>query len=554
IDVEKTVNIPGFIPGDALLYFEQRNGAEVLDRFIKSPLGKKAASLDLISTGKKIDLSSPSLETISAALHFFKKVQNDRLMHELLGKRFAAAILPPVYGLISSTVEDFVKMNSVIVSDPQHDSDLLEFLAENYGRYNENLFISSVQYGNHHIKRIQSQGETISLVNIAGHFIVSINEKQLRNCIDTYDGEQKALAQDENFVKIRQSFDRPERYLYIPIDSNRKFLSKIVTAYTGGGRDIFLKELRATEGFTGFGYGAWSSDAKVTDRIVVTYNDTEVNSYVGNYLKIEPIRSSMLSLTTAEPMFYYWSNTLDFNNFLLYAEKQKAADPHLVELMASVEKATGKSVAEIFSFLGEEVSLVMEPGPKEKYFSFPLGLVFVKVERRADLDALLQLLLQKYDIPMSQRKYGPVRYSYWKLSPQDGLRPLYGFWHNLFFFGNSSRLLEKVVDLSSEKKSLLSELRKAGNDPGLSEKNNSITYFNNVKIIEVMKNGLDLIGPIVGIEDREAAARIRTVIEEIIKPLLDGAAMYNKSVTRSYFTADRVIVDSITNVANMVPE
>lgn len=552
IDVEQTVNIADFIPDNAMFYFEQHNGANVLGRFINSPLGKKIESIDLLSTGRKIGLSPSSLETIEAFLGAYETLQHDKLINELLGRKFAIAIMPRIGSRRSSTVEDFVVMNSVIVSEPRHDAELLEFLAENYGRYNESLSITSIQYGNHHIKRINSQGKTVSLVNIAGHFIASINEKQLRECIDTYDGDRKALSRDSTYLSVKKNFKRPDRYMYVPIDSARNFLNIIVNDHVESGKDIFLKELQTTEGFTGFGYGAWSSNKKVIDKIVVKYNNGKVNDYVRNYLNIEPVKSSMLSLTTDEPMVYYWSNTLDFNNFLLYADADTTPNSRLVNVIDSVEEATGKSVEEILSFLGEEVSLVMEPGPREKYFSFPLGLVFVKAEKIDDLDALLQLLLQKYEIPVKQKIYGPARYIYWTLSPQDGLQPLYGFWHDRFFFGNSSKLLKKVVDLNAKKFSLLSSPAIKEINPGLVEKNNSITFFNNAKIIEVLSNTLDLIGPIVGIEDREAAAKIRIVIDEVIKPLLEGAAMYERSVTRSYFTPDRVIVDSITNIRRVV--
>ena len=66
---------------------------------------------------------------------------------------------------------------------------------------------------------------------------------------------------------------------------------------------------------------------------------------------------------------------------------------------------------------------------------------------------------------------------YWSLSPEDGLRPLYGFWDDLFFFGNSSVLLKKVVDTRLQGSTLLDNELVDELDPGLREANNSVLFI-----------------------------------------------------------------------------
>ena len=71
--------------------------------------------------------------------------------------------------------------------------------------------------------------------------------------------------------------------------------------------------------------------------------------------------------------------------------------------------------------------------------------------------------------------------------------------------------------------------------------------MNNVELIKVLQKLLNLVGMTVAIENRETAFKVRAIIDEIINPLLDGAGMYDKSSTRSYFTHKMVVVDSVTN-------
>jgi hypothetical protein len=536
-----------FIPDSALVYFEQRHGSKVLKEFTKSPLGKKFETINFLNTGKKVGLTKPVLRTLEDMLSFYALTKDNKLFHEVFGKRFAVALLSPVDIKQYDDFTDYIKENTIIVAKPEHTVGGLEFLGESYDRYDQTYFVSSAQYGNHHIKRIQINEGTFSMVTIEGSFVMSRNEKQLRRCIDTFDAELPALANNADFIAISQGFEMPDRFFYLPISDVRKFLTKTVTDLTFTGKDLLLKELATTVGFANFGYGSWNTKKRVIDRVLVQYNSNEVNSVVKNHVDAAPIRSSMLSLTTENPMAFYWSNNIKINHFLRYFEKSRKEKPQIENFWSTVENITGKNMIELFSLLGEEVSLVLEPGPKDKFFSFPLGMFFLHVKNVPELRTILAKIIDEYDIPVSVKSHGPIRYSYWTPSPQDGLQPLYGFWGDFIFFGNSSSLLGMIVKKNSEDFSLLDNMTVKAIDPGFTEKNNSVTYLNNAELINVLQKGLDLVGMTLAIEDRETAFKVRTVIDEIINPLLDGARMYNKSCTRSYFTPEMVIIDSITN-------
>jgi hypothetical protein len=319
-----------------------------------------------------------------------------------------------------------------------------------------------------------------------------------------------------------------------------------VADMTFTGKELLLKEMATTVGFANFAYGSWNKKNSVIDKVLVQYESDEVNSVVKTHIDATPSRCSMLSLTTENPMAFYWSNTIMINHFLRYIEKTREAEPQLEKFWSNVESITGKNTEEIFSLLGEEVSLVLEPGPEDKFFSFPLGIFFVRVKNVPELQTIFEKLIDEYDIQVSVRSYGPIRYSFWTPSPQDGLQPLYGFWDDLIFFGNSSRFLKMIVDRKSGDFSLLDNVDVKSLDPGFTKQNNSITYLNNVELIKVLQKWLGLVGMTLAIEDREIAYKIHTVLEEIINPLLDGASMYERSCTRSYFTPEMVIIDSIT--------
>jgi len=260
----------------------------------------------------------------------------------------------------------------------------------------------------------------------------------------------------------------------------------------------------------------------------------------------------MLSLTSENPIAFYWSNTVKLKHFGQYFQKSREEDPQLEKFWSTVENITGKNIEGIMAMLGEEIGLVLEPDPKDDFFSFPLGMLFLRIADIPELKAALEKIIAEYDIPVSVKSYGPISYTYWTPYPQDGLQPLYGFWGDLLFVGNSSRLLKMVVDRREANFTILDNPAIEALDPGFTGKNNSITYINTVSLIKVLQKWLALGGMTLAIEDREAAYKVHTILEEIIDPLLDGISMYEKSCTRSYFTPEMVVIDSITN-KNIAP-
>jgi hypothetical protein len=535
-----------FVPDDALIYFEQRHASKALREFNKSPLGQKISSIKFLETGRKIGLTDSVLHTLEDMLSLYTSANDNKMLHEIFGKRFAATLLPPIENTQSANLLNFIKDNTVFIAKPRQSSGWPQFLDKTYTRYVEKYFVSSMQYGNHHIKRMQINGQIISVVHIEGFLVSSYNERQLRRCIDTFDGESPALAIKTEFVRIRKQFDTPDSFIYLPIDDVRVYIAKSAAHLTFPGKSLLLKELATTVGFTNFGYGSWTRKKSVIDKVLVQYDSQQVNEVVKNHIDAKPSRCSMLSITSENPMFFYWSNNIKIKHFLQYFEKSRKDAQRAENFWSTVEKITGKNAQEIFLLLGEEMSLILEPGPMDEFFPLPLGMFFLQVNNVSEIRSILEKIIAAYDIPISVKSYGPIDYVYWTPSPQNGLQPLYGFWDDFIFFGNSSSLLQMIVNKNLKNVTLLDNRNIKSIDPGFAEKNNSVSYLNNVELITLLQKGLDLLAMSLIIEDSEAAVKVRAAIDGVVNPLLDGAKMYGKSCTRSYFTPEMVVIDSVT--------
>ena len=550
IHPDKYGDMSRFIPSTAILYLEQRNGSEAWRKIAGSRFGKKVEAIDYVDIAKELGFKKETVAVIKDALDNYSTAKNDPILKFILGKKFAFALLQPINENTEFSVTEFLQANSVFVIEPKYPAEWLEFTVMHYSQTNTDAHFISSQYGNHQIKKLFINNHFFSIAALDGYLIVSQNEKQLRRCIDAYDTELPALANSSDLREIRKIMIGPDRLFYIPVNNFRDFVISLFKTKQFTGKELLLKELQTTIGFAGFGYGSWTKQTKIVDKIVVRFNPPEINKYARSHVKTPPIENSMLSLVTRDPMVYYWSNTLNFKHFLMYIEERAQQDSQLADFLNRLESITGKSASKTFTLLNEEVSMVVEPGLQDDIFAFPLGVVFVQVQNNDELRTILGKLLETYNVQMREEQYGPAQYRYWSLSPQDGLQPLYGFWDDLFFFGNSASILHKVVDTNLSGFSLYDINLVPKIDPGLKRKNNSAIYFNNIHTIKLIKNFFQVFGTFAAIEDRETARKTRVIIKKVINPLLDGMMMYNASISRSHFTQNMVIIDSMTNTTD----
>lgn len=547
IELVEEVEMAKIVPHDALLYLEQQNGADALKGFAASRFGQRLETIDFMAVAQEIGLEDASLAWVRDILDTYKIAKDDPTFHAVLGKKIALALMQPVEPSSETNVMAALQDNAIVIAEPETPR---KWLADTRKPGKGDNGGSGSQYGTHRIYRVLLGERQFSLVFLKGLAVMSQNEKHVRRCIDTVDGELPALTTERDFQAIRNQVTAPESFIFVPMKAVRGLIATLGENLSLPGRDLLLKGLHSTAGFNGFGYTVWREEKKIEKKILIRFERQEVNAFARSYVETPPVASSMLSLTTRDPMLYYWSNTLNFKMLSMYIEDVAQHDPRLADFLARLKKITGKDAASTFALVGQEASLIVEQGPQDALFPLPLGLFFIRIDKMEEFRKVIEELLQTYELPLKEERYGSARFRYWSRGPQDGLLPLYGFVQNYFFFGNSTMLLRRVIDNHGSKISLadIAAVRKI--DPGLARANNSASYVNNVQLISVVKNFLEVLGTFIAIEDREIAMKVRIVLKKIVNPLLEGAMVYKASASRSHIADEMLTIDSVTEISN----
>lgn len=537
-----------FLPENTLIYFEQDNFSRFLQKAEHSRLGKALKAIHFPDVGKSLDLQESDMKIFEAIDSAMKKGSDNPLLKEIFNHKVVFALCEPVEPGIHDTMT-FFRQSSVIIARPGHPAGILQEIAENIARNRDNVMIATRQYGDHFIKRITVEGETFSTVVLDGYFLGSFSEKLLRKCIDTYDGEIPALSENKEYRTLRTLYDNAEQFVYFSVEHTRELLLKHLESCDFSGKDVFRKEVASTQGFISAVYGARGDGAFISDRIIVTFDPEMVSKIVEDQTKTAPSVCDTIQFSPENPLLFYWTNTINFKLlYRLYGEQIFTHDEKLIRFSDTINELTGRSIVEFIDLFGHEISYILMKNDAEDSLALPYGVMIFKIAQPEDLKRMLKSIVHRYDIPMERHLYGSRAFYSWTISPKDGLEPLYGFIDNYLYVGNGRVSAREIIDSGKKGIRLLKNHPSGKMVDKLLEENNSVSFTDNAKLIDILKSVLKFTGTVMAIEDREAALKVRIVLEKLVNPILDGLKMFAQTTTRSYFDGDRVVIESVIKV------
>ena len=537
-----------FLPENTLLYIEQNNFSRFLQDVERSRLGKALKAIKFAEVGRSLDLQESEMDAFETLDMVIDQGSSSPILREIFHHKVVFALLnPTLSGLQDGTA--LFRESGIVIARPGHPAGILQEIAQDVAGSKYNVVITTHQYGNHFIKRISADKETFSIVILDGYFLGSFSEKILRKCIDTYDGELPALSENGKYQTLRCQYDHPGQFIYFSVEHTRELLLKYLESFDFSGKDVFRKEVASTQGFISAVYGASKEGEFISDRIIVTFNPEKVSKIVEDQTKTMPSVCDTIQFSPENPLLFYWTNTINFKLlYRLYGEQVFTHDEKLIHFSETIRELTGRSIIEFIDLFGHEITYILMNNGAEESLALPYGLVIFKIAESEKLENMLKNIVHRYGIPMERHRYGDRAFYSWPISPQDGLEPLYGFIDNYLYMGNGRGSAREIIEYNKEGIRLLKNHPSVKMVEKLLEKNNSVSFTNNAKLIDILKSVLKFTGTVMAIEDREAAIKVRIVLEKLVNPILDGLKMFDQTTTRSYFDGNRVVIESVIKV------
>lgn len=539
-----------FLPADTLLYIEQKNGLEALERFDNSRLGRILGSIDYPKVLSEADAELQHIEFVEKILDIAGKLRGNEVVHALLGKRITLALIGMrKWSPNSDNILDYLKSHLMLISKPGGDKETLQKLLV---KYLSEKKVSLVPYGRYTITRIQiGDNDVIATAYVDGVVLAVLEERVLRESLDLYDKKKGTLKRNLDFINVIRELDGSDRFLYCSVRDLLKVADSLAGRMARETEVTALKELSSVKGVSGFAYGSTRQKKTVKNKVIVRLDQEAMDRRIQKMVSTAASMNDSLPYVARDALLYYWSNSLELQLLWeMYTERVGAESREVTGLQQAVRELSGYEIADLIKMIGSDISVIVHANENEFFVPIPDMALFVKLNDTPSAANAIQQVLKRLDLKLKNGTYKEIEYFSWGLDPNESLQPVYTIHRNYLIVANTLNMLKSIIDTPLNNTRLVASKGFRELDPGFQTLNNSVCYVDHARLLLRLQEFVGWAGTMLAIQDRQAAEKSKALIDNLIDPLFWGLSMYEKSAIRTYVRDGRIYIESQTRIIN----
>ncbi|MFV0439379.1 MAG: hypothetical protein ACK5PS_18515 [Desulfopila sp.] len=542
-DEQKQWSLSAFLPTDTQVYFEQSNGQEFVERFRHSRLGRVVRSLDYPQILKDAGLDQRITLFLQVQRRTLEALADDRLVTTLLGRKYALALLGPrEWSVATSEPIRYLKQHLLLISRPLVRGRSFKGLLNDYLH---NRSVTTTRYGRYEIQRIVlAGGDVLALAEVSGFVLCSLEERVVRESLDLHDRKKPALNTQPAFLSFSQEMEGAELFVYCAVAALQRQAQALAqdgaTILGDGGR-----ELVSLTGIRRVAYGGWRQPNLMKKRIIIGLNHETMDARLRQMMENTPTLNFSLPYVSRDVLLYYWSNSLELKMLWdMYTSRFGADSREVVEMEKEITRLFGHDVDGLIQLLGSNIAIMVRENKNENFVPIPDFAILLKLRDSQATGKAMRQALNKLDIKTKAGTYRKVKYFSWGIDPNESLQPVYAIHRDYLIFANTLNILQIILDTPVNNTRLVASKGFKAIDPGFQTLNNSVCYIDQVRLLRRLQEFVGWAGLMLAIQDREAAEKTKTLIDNLLDPLFDGLSMYEQSATRTYLKGGRVYIES----------
>ena len=549
-DAIKEVQPAMFLPADTLIYIEQKNGAESLAGFHNSRLGRIVSSINFTKVLGDAGVESDDIKLVEKVINAAAVLRNDDLFQAILGKRLTLALIGSRdWSPNAASITDYLKSHMLLISRQEERLATIERLLT---RYVDVKNITSVPYGRYAIKRIPiSSDSSIAATIVDGRLLMSFEERVLRESLDLYDKKKNTLKANPAFVNISREMEGAGQFLYCSVKGLQKVASFLSTTVTDEKELFALHEVSLLKGVNRFSYGRTHLNKILKNRIIIGLEPETMDKQIRKMVATTPSINDSLPYAAKDVLLYYWSNSLELQAIWeMFRERVGADSDEVKRLQYDIHGLFSYDVNELIEMIGSDVGVIVRENSDELFVPIPDLALLVKLDDTARGADAIKNAVKHLDIELKKGRYKNIEYFSWGLDPKESLQPVYTIHRKYLIIANTLNMLKAIIDTPLNNTRLVAAKGFRELDPGFQTLNNSVCYIDQARSLHRLQEFVGWAGTMLAIQDRDAAEKSKTLIDNLIDPLFWGLGMYEKSAIRTYVRDERIYIESHTKLSN----
>jgi len=544
------VTAADFLPEEVLLVVEQRDLGRLLEEFKGSRLGRALTAIDYVQVAADLGMATQEVDKITGVSKKMSDFLNSPGFQEFFGREFTLALLP-VADVATATPEKTAAASLLFISRPSHGVDILKLMGSLLGRQ---LNQTSLQHGNYTIQQyVLDEGVILSVAAVEGYVVAAFDQGVVQAGLDrfagTASGNKGSLAQNREYIRLRQEFVDAKAFVYVSMPMLHGQAGRLAASLDMPEREELLKAIDQWKGWNGMAFGAWKEKGQIRDKGIVLFTREQLDPLVAGMCGMKPVENKTYAMVPDDIIGYYWTNTLNIGAFWeMFTRDMQGGEEQLEAMAQDVKTNTGFALEQIFAMFGSEAVVLLKEIVTDGFIPLPNGAILLKIEKEADLTAMLQALFAGMEIPIQTEEYKGIALNSLEISFHPSQRPVYALHQGYLILSGSVEMVKMILDGQGNPGGLTGgknfQQVNEGLHQGLTGVNNSVSYLRVSSLLQVFRELANWGGAILSMQGPETALKSKAVLDQMILPLLDGLAMYEVMGSRSVIRDDFILLES----------
>lgn len=519
------------VPEDALLMIDAKNAVAAGQALLTSRFGQTVAAIPWLAVSKQLGVPSLFRLLVEQQTKDAKSLLANPLLQDILSRRTVLALLPPEgqQQLRADPLHIILEQTLLLATPKENSAAVLLDLAKAGGKQPELLYHQGISIQVFDL----SQGRKLHVATLDGRLALSLGLQPVQRSIDAFVRHfffrQNGLLRSHDHTELKAATQgKDDFFLYADLARLRPLLNFAEAAESpplpAAFRSLSLFHQRDGE--------------TVQLKAAVRFSPDLLPPVQKEILAIGPVLNHTLGKMPASLPFYLWSGWLE-PSFWQQALTIEGKQERVEQAEAWFKAQTGLSLSELLSLFGREISVNIAEISTAGFFPVPRLCFILEVRDQKKAERLLARLIS--GLPTKSDKVAGT--SVVSLQAAKGmLQPSYAFAHGFLLLADSR---EQLVDILEGKTERMAQSKAFQVATGMMEQPaNLMLFVRAAQLVDGLKELAAWAGTMTAINDEQAGAKSKVLIDQVVIPLLDSLSACGAISVRSVVRPGELVVEA----------
>jgi hypothetical protein len=511
------------VPEDALLMIDAQNAGAAGQALLASRFGQTVAAIPWPAVLKQLGVPSFWRLLLERQLEEAKSLLATPLLQDILSQRTVLALLPPAstQQLRANPLPTLLEQ-TLLLAAPKEAAALLN-MVKAASKQPELLYHQGVGILIFDLK----QGRKLHVAMLGGRLAFSLGLQPVQRSIDGFVRhfffQQTGLLRSRDYAAMKAATQgKDDFFLYADLARLWPLLHDAEAA----------EALPAFRSLSLFHQGG---SEVVQVKAAVRFTPDLLPSVQKEILAMGPVLNHTLGKMPASLPFYVWSGWLE-PSFWQQALAIEGQQERVEQAEAWFKAQTGLSLSELLSLFGREFSVNIAEISTAGFFPVPRLCFVFEIREQKKAERLLARLIA--GLPTKSEKVAGTRVV--SLQAAKGmLQPSYAFTDGFLLLADSREQLVDILAGQTERMAQSKAFQGAAGKPA-----NLMLFVRAAQLVDGLKELAAWAGTMTAINDEQAGAKSKVLIDQVVIPLLDSLSACGAISVRSEVRPGELVVEA----------